>query len=254
MSSNSQAHRSPSLSMLGDSGALAYELKFMLDHAQAQQIEDWARRRLALDPHGDPALAGAYRTTTLYLDTPDLDVYLRTPSYGRRKFRVRRYGLTSWVYLERKSKAADRVSKRRAQVPEPEVALLADAKSPENWPGQWFHQRVLLKGLRPAGRVTYCRTAYVGECREGPLRLTVDRDIRGVLTSDWRVLADESPGLSLTDHVILELKFLRAVPQPFKDVVRDFRLTPAVVSKYRLCREACGGAGGVAAHREVARA
>jgi hypothetical protein len=113
----------------------------------------------------------------------------------------------------------------------------------ESWPGHWFHRRVLLKRLVPACWISYRRTALVGSCAEGPLRLTIDRDVRGVLAGEWRVPALETGALLLNGLVILELKFLRALPLPFKRVVDEFRLAPAPVSKYRLCREAYAGAG-----------
>ncbi len=52
---------SPSLSARGGGAGPAYELKFLLDEERGRAVEAWARRRLALDPHGDPALGGAYR-------------------------------------------------------------------------------------------------------------------------------------------------------------------------------------------------
>src|SRR6516164_4946790 len=148
----------------------AFELKFLLDEARAQEVESWARVRLALDPHGDPALGGAYLTTSLYFDTPELDVYHRSRGYKRRKFRVRRYGAAPWAFLERKSKWGDRVEKRRAAVPGEELALLANPMSVVTWPGHWFHRRLVARRLGPACRVSYHRTAYVGACAEGPLR------------------------------------------------------------------------------------
>jgi hypothetical protein len=230
---------SPSLYAPGGEGP-AYELKFLLDEAQAQAVEAWALRRLALDPHGDPALGGAYRTTSLYCDTPELDVYHRSPSYRRRKFRVRRYGSAPKIFLERKSKWDDRVEKRRTPVPEEELALLAHPMALVSWTGYWFLRRLRLRRLFPACRIVYQRTAYVGMCAEGPLRLTLDRRAHGILTGDWS-LAPFQGGLPLlTGQVILELKFRSALPVPFKELVRNLRLCPSTVSKYRLCRAAWG--------------
>jgi hypothetical protein len=230
---------SPSLASPGD-GSPAYELKFLLDEARAQKVEAWAQGRLALDPHGDPALGGAYRTTSLYFDTSELDVYHRAPSYKRRKFRVRRYGPAPWAFLERKSKWGDRVAKRRTAIPDGEVVLLTHPMSLVNWPGHWFHRRLLARRLGPACQIIYQRTAYVGACPESPLRLTLDRRVHGILTDEWS-LAPSDGGLPLlTGQVILEFKFRLALPAPFKEVIADFRLSPRTVSKYRLCREAWG--------------
>jgi len=203
-------------------------------------VEAWARARLTPDPHGDPALGGAYRTTSLYCDTPDLDVYHRTPSYRRRKFRVRRYGDATWTYLERKSKWGDRVAKWRVSVPDTELANLAAPEVPEAWPGFWFHRRLVMRRLQPACRVAYRRLAFAGSCADGPLRLTFDRDLRGVPAQDWRLDPVENGRALLAGHVILELKFRAALPGPFKQLVAEHRLTPHAVSKYRTCCEAWG--------------
>lgn len=229
---------SPSLALPGRVRAPAYELKFLLDEGQAREVEAWARHRLVLDPHGEPALDGAYRTLSLYCDTPELDVYHRTPSYKRRKYRMRRYGSMSWAFLERKTKQGDRVAKRRTPVPEEELPLLAHPMSLVDWSGHWFHRRLLARRLLPACRIAYQRVAYVGSCAEGPLRLTLDRHVRGILTDEWRLTPFESGLPLLTGQVILEFKFRSALPALFKELVREMRLSPSTVSKYRLCREA----------------
>ena len=231
---------SPSLAVPGGGVGPAFELKFLLDETMAQQVEDWARRRLALDPHGDPQLGGAYRTTSLYFDTPQLDVYHRAPSYKRRKFRARRYGTSPWTFLERKSKWGDRVKKRRTSVPDDELPQLAHPMSLITWPGHWFHRRLLMRRLGPACQIAYLRTAYVGLCPEGPLRLTLDRHVHGLLTSEWN-LAPVAGGLPLLmGQIILELKFRTALPAPFKELAAEQRLSPRTISKYRLCRDAWG--------------
>src|SRR5947209_4475248 len=93
----------------GDSGD-AYELKFVLPEAAAGEVEAWARRRLAPDPHGRN---GTYSTTSLYCDTSGWDVYHRSAGYRRSKYRVRRYGAAPDVHLERKKKRGDKVRKHR---------------------------------------------------------------------------------------------------------------------------------------------
>ncbi len=235
-----EGFESPSLGPCGVERRAAYELKFLIEDRLAAEVETWSRRALKPDPHGQSELGGAYRTTSLYFDTPELDVYHRSPKYRRRKFRARRYGLTSWVYLERKRKSGDRVSKRRVVVPESDLARLAVELGPEDWAGRWCHRRIAVRRLMPACRLAYSRTAYAGVCPEGPIRLTLDREIRGILSEDWRLEPFEGGIPILSGRVILELKFVDAVPLPFKSLMQDLRLTPKSVSKYRLCREAWG--------------
>ena len=186
------------------------------------------------------ALGGAYRTTTLYTDTPDLDVYHRSPSFKRSKYRLRRYSSAPWLFLERKSKGADRVAKRRVAVPGEEISCLAHPMSLMAWPGHWFHRRLLERRLGPACQIVYQRLAYVGSCPDSPLRLTLDRRIHGLLTAGWSLDPFEGGLPLLAGKVILELKFHTALPPPFKELVRSMRLSPSAISKYRLCREAWG--------------
>jgi hypothetical protein len=169
-----------------------------------------------------------------------LDVYRRSPSYKRRKFRVRRYGEANWVFLERKTKRGDRVAKRRVAVPEDELAALTQPLCLADWPGNWFHQRLYQRRLQPACLVRYRRLAYGGCGPEGPLRLTLDRRLHGLPAHEWTLPAFGGGLPLLTGQVILEFKFRAALPTPFKELVRSMQLRPCAVSKYRLCREAWG--------------
>jgi hypothetical protein len=233
---NTPALESPSLVQAG-AVAPAYEMKFLVNETLAAEVQKWGEQELARDPHGDPALGGAYRTTTLYCDTPDLAVYRGAPSYRRSKYRARRYGTEGRIFLERKAKWGDRVEKRRTTIAEREVPLLAGPLALPDWPGHWFHQRLQERALRPAGCVSYQRTAYMGMTGDGPMRLTLDRGLRGWLTEGWHVGAEEGRPLA-AGSVIVELKFRATLPVPFKELIAGLRLAPAVVSKYKLCRQA----------------
>ena len=231
---------SPSLVSSVVGAASAYELKFLLDEQQAREVETWARRRLTLDSHGDPALGGAYCTTSLYCDTPELDVFHRSSNWPAASAWPAPLRLASGVFLERKSKWGDRVAKRRTLVPDVELPVLAEPLSVPAWSGHWFHCGLLLRRLLPACRIQYQRTAYVGTCPESPLRLTLDRRIRGILVQEWDVAPFEEGLPLLTGQVIMEFKFQSALPALFKELVQERRLNPSCVSKYRLCREAFG--------------
>jgi hypothetical protein len=233
----------------GGGAGRAYELKFLLDEGRARQVEAWARRRLAIDPHGDPDLDGARRTVSLYCDTPELDVYYRSPRYKKHKFRARRQGPEPWAVLERQSKRGDRVETRCVCVPLEEVARLAHPESPGDWAGHWFHACLLDRWLEPACRVEYLRTTYAGTGAEGPLRLTLDRHVCGVLADGWDLDPVEGGLPLLPGRVLLEFRFHSALPAAAKDMMREFGLSPSPASKYRLCREACDVA---AASREFA--
>lgn len=228
---------SPSLSVPGQS-ARAYEIKFLVSEPEGQAVEDWAREHLQLDAHGDPAQRNSYQTMSLYTDTPQFDVYYRTSKYRRRKFRIRRYGQGSDVFLERKTRQGDTVAKRREAVPLADLLLLGHPLSVTNWPGHWFHSRLLARDLRPVCQIRYRRTAFAGSMSEGPVRLTLDRHVQGALISEWNLEHLGDFHSLLEGLVILELKFREAMPALFKRLVQDRKLSPTGVSKYRRCLEA----------------
>lgn len=218
-------------------------MKFLLDETRAREVERLLAAKLSLDPHFDRELGNAYRITTVYCDTPDLDVFHRISSHRRRKYRVRRYGSEPGVFLERKTKHGERVRKRRTAIAGHELPALAGFSRDGDWPGRWFHEQLLFRRLEPVCGVHYLRTAYVGADDHGPLRLTFDRDIRSTLVTDW-TLKLPGAGLSvLTDQVVCEFKFRGALPLLFKSVIQSLALEATGVSKYRHCLHAAGGTG-----------
>src|SRR5262245_34631144 len=232
---------SPSLRPWIAGGAAAFEMKFLLEEAQAREVERLIAGRLAPDPHGEPALGNAYRISTIYCDTPEFDVFRRLGPHRRRKYRLRRYGDESRIYLERKTKRGERVRKRRSTVGRHELAVLSGFSTDSGWPGNWFHKQLVRRRLEPVCCVCYLRTAYVGTGDEGPLRLTFDRHIRGTLVRDWN-LNPASEGAPVWDGlVVCEFKFRGSLPGVFKTAIEALALAPAGASKYRNCFQAAGG-------------
>ena len=242
---------SPGLAAAADGLGPAFELKFLLALDQADEVEAWARRHLAPDRHGQD---GRYRVTSVYCDTPGLDVFHRTPGYRRTKFRVRRYDGAARVFLERKRKRGDRVRKQRVDVHPDELSLLGSGLLPDvivgggsgplpttGWAGDWFRQRVCQRRLRPTACVGYHRTAFFGMADGMPLRMTMDRDLLGLPASDWHVPHDVAGGRPLLpDGVLLELKFHINMPALYRDLLELLPLQQARASKYRRCVQLCG--------------
>jgi len=225
-----------------DREAPAFELKFQLFLEHARAIAHWAAEHLQLDPHADPARGNGYLVHGLYFDTPTLDVFHRTPGYKKRKFRLRRYGDSAAVFLEQKRKSAGKVSKRRVQIAEMDLERLRDIPSDIDWTGHWFHRRIARRLLQPSCCITYERQAYFGHHADGPLRLTLDRNVRSRPADYWNVAPVLDGPVMLPDRVLLELKYRRTLPAPFKVLMQDFSLTPGPMSKYRLAVETSGRA------------
>jgi hypothetical protein len=237
-----------------DANPPAYEVKFLLSEEQARAVEAMVRGRLAPDPHGDPALGGAYRITSLYTDTPGFDVFRRVGDYGRSKFRVRRYGAGGPVFVERKDKNGDKVRKCRASVPASDLTILAHGAAPTDWVGGWFHQQLAARRLAPVCRITYERVAYLGAAEGGAVRLTFDRRVRGELASGWELVPVGASAELLPGQVVCEFKYRLTMPLLFKEIVRALGLNPAACSKYRRFVRAAGIAPGPVADEDGGRA
>jgi hypothetical protein len=221
--------------------AFASEIKFLIPSAVAPRLVAWARRHLASDPHGLGPFEDEYDSTTLYFDTARLDVFHRRGSFGRAKYRVRRYGAGDLVFLERKLRKPGVLSKRRTMVPLSTLAQLGTGKPSDGiWEAEWFRRRLLIRSLAPVCQVSYHRLARQVDTTDGPARLTLD--------SRLQVVAVQSPAFTSTpgvtfagDRLILELKYRRQLPAIFRRLVEEFALRTETASKYRLGMVALGG-------------
>lgn len=231
---------SPSIQRQAGDTVAAYELKFLLTEALAQHVEAWAADRLDRDAFSSLAQGGSYQTTTLYLDTPGLDVFYRTRGFRGRKYRLRRYGEDSTVFLERKSRRGDRVKKRRSDVPLGDLQIFQVNGAAVDWPGLWFRDRIAAQSLQPVCRISYQRTAFVKATSGGPVRLTLDRRIRGVPASPWELAPVHDGYPILAGHVIGEFKFRASLPTLFKELIATLQIQPASISKYRRVMTAAG--------------
>ena len=177
--------------------------------------------------------ATSTRTASVYFDTADYDVFYRRGSFGRSKFRARRYECSDVVFLERKLTKPGLVTKRRTRVAHDDLGRLAHAERDRQWRGDWFLRRLRLRELRPVCQVSYQRTARVASTDRGPIRLTLDEQVRAV-PLDGLAFANEPGTPVVGERLILELKYAIEMPVAFKDLVETFALVPQTASKYRL--------------------
>jgi len=206
----------------------------------ADEIRAWARANMSPDPHGTGPLGDEYRIATIYLDTPELDVLRRSGTGGRGKFRIRRYGDSDDVYLERKVKRLGRVRKLRTLVPRAELEILREDLPTVHWAGYWFHRRAQNRALRPVCQVAYRRVARMLSSAAGTLRLTIDDELRSRRLDSFDFPDDQSCERILGDQLVMEMKFVHPMPDLFLNVVERFGLTTVPASKYRIAGAALG--------------
>ena len=207
----------------------AVELRFVVSAERAAEILSWARAELEADPHGRGPHRDAYRVTSLYFDTPRFDVVHRRGSYGRAKYRIRRYGAEDTVFLERKLRTNDMLVKRRTQVPlEP-----WDEGLDEDQEGAWFRRRIAARQLKAMCVIAYDRVARQTTSGGSVARLTVDSNVRAGRTDEDSYPFPPADQPLLPGQSIVELKYQGTAPAAFKALAERFLLVPATVSKYR---------------------
>ena len=210
----------------------AREIKFLIDGNKFAELRDWSRANLAADPNGVGEFGDEYHTTSLYFDTPKLDVFHGRGSYGRGKFRIRRYGSDDLLFLERKFRSERFLAKRRTAIGRDEVNRLFEPTYDRSWDGHWFHRRLLKRGLQPTCQVSYVRTARGMQTPNGLARMTMDSDLRVLPMPDLAFI----PGagmLLMEDQVIVEMKFRVEMPALFKQVIEEYIISTKPVSKYK---------------------
>jgi hypothetical protein len=218
----------------------ASEIKFLLEPQLARAVREWVRLSLDADPFAGGECGDTYRVTSLYFDTPNCDVLNGRGSYGRAKYRIRKYDMSGSVFLERKLKKSRIVTKRRSIVAVDDLPRLEELEADNDWPGYWFHRRLLIRDLAPSCQISYLRTARMTMSERVPMRITMDQYVQATPLN--RLAFDHAcKGTPLTDgRWIMELKYVRHVPSLFKVLMEEFALCPRPISKYRLAGVALG--------------
>lgn len=210
---------------------MVHEIKFLVPIQTAPALLAWAREHMDGDPHGNGEFQDEYLVQSIYLDTPQWHVFRKLGSYGRAKYRVRRYGDENWLFLERKMKRGGIVRKRRTTIQMQELPSFGQIAN-----GRWYEKRLTLRGLAPMCYIQYERVARQKMTTDGLLRLTVDRGLRFQTGVEW-TWPGTGGSAFLTDSAILELKYLQ-LPALAKKLIGDFNLNPGPASKYRMALRA----------------
>lgn len=223
-------------------GGYTSEVKFIVSAAAGHDIAAWVREHLTADVHGHGPHQDEYRVTSLYFETAAGDVFHRRGSYGRSKYRIRRYQEEPTAFLERKLRTASLLAKRRTVVPLDVLDRLATHAVGAADPARWFDRRLQIRRLQPVCQVSYLRIARHAQTTAGVARLTLDGQLAALASSRCGFVEATGTGL-LADEMILELKYRSHVPAAFKRLVEEFRLNPRPASKYRLAARTLGVAG-----------
>ncbi|MFM7322001.1 MAG: polyphosphate polymerase domain-containing protein [Armatimonadota bacterium] len=185
---------------------------------------------LARDRHGD----GGYAVHSVYFDTPDLAVHRRCPIHGRAKLRIRRYGESSTVFLERKAKDEHGwVDKVRTELAADRLVGTASLTRSDVPDIQWFAALLAAGNFAPNRRIACRRTAWDGILDGLAMRVTLDLDIRAAPANGTLLPGPLPHGQALTDRPLLEIKGDAEFPATLERLLATLGATPVDFSKYR---------------------
>jgi len=221
-----------------------YEWKYLISERQVAMVRRAIEPFCVLDPNSARTPGQEYALQSLYLDTPNRDLYRvsRERRARRWKARVRCYDGSDTVFLEVKHKDQDLVRKLRAQIPATgwveriHRPLPGDASVAE----RLFCDRLERFHLVPTLMVRYTREAWMSTV-DSYARVTFDRRVVCQAWASWSLDPDERNWLALDSRrsmrtvpegVVLELKCLTAVPRWLSNAVRNLGLVRARYSKF----------------------
>ncbi len=225
-----------------------FEYKYHVDEGQADGIRDFLRHYMTLDEYGATRPDHSYPVHTLYLDSPDLQLYQATINGDRNRFKLRiRYyenGDDSAVYAEIKRRYNAVITKSRAaitresarhmargQLPGPAELVKPEADSMRAL--EEFNRLTSLLNAGPVAHIAYLREAWIGEDAHTRTRVTLDRQVMSEPHHDMYFSFEmKNPKVVFGDTVVLELKFTNRFPHWFKELVQAYELKHQSAAKY----------------------
>ncbi|MEZ4767562.1 MAG: polyphosphate polymerase domain-containing protein [Caldilineales bacterium] len=223
-----------------------YEIKYIVRHDEAAELNRALSRFMLPDAHGDDQ--GHYQVTSLYYDTADYKAYWDKIDghRNRRKLRVRIYGdqtVTSdtLCFVEIKHRLDRALQKRRLAVPYSaalkldEIENRVSPSSPEESAvlDEVLYLRDALQ-LQPTCVVGYRRSALEGHQYDAGLRVTFDTNLKYRI-HELTLFADGQA----SDHYfvppewcIMEVKVNHRAPLWLTQVIAEHQCVVRRISKY----------------------
>jgi hypothetical protein len=222
-----------------------YELKYLLDRNQYEQVAKALATHMKPDPHSED---GRYLVTSMYYDTADYKAFWeKINGYRfRRKVRVRVYnsGMVSpdsLCFVEIKQRRNKTVQKKRVVLPYSTAVALC--RSGEDAYGPTEADRLVIEEvqylsntlrLQPACVVSYDRLALEGSEYDPGLRVTFDTNLK-CRAHDLTLLSTgyaENRFFAPPQWCVMEVKVNSRVPYWMTGVLSRHHCTLRRISKY----------------------
>ena len=228
------------------------EYKYLIDGDTAAGIREALLPFCEIDPYAQDRPGGRYAIESLYLDTPDLQLFHAnaTERVDRVKMRIRTYPETPGApfFFEVKRRVNDVIVKTRGRAPSDWRRLFEEPLCPvplarggrEGAAIERFVAIARSYNLQPTALVRYEREPYASTI-DDYARVTFDRRIVSQLAEDysftheprgWRANDNAELAGHTASPTILELKFTAALPSWMMHIVQRFDLMRRAFSKY----------------------
>ncbi|WP_372726148.1 VTC domain-containing protein [Novipirellula sp.] len=212
-----------------------YERTFVLDDVAAAALIESASRRM--DPPASNDVSDLFYDTENWHRPAKTKTKTKAKTIDKTIYRVRRIDHAWDVFLEQQRREKQTTKLRRSIVPSSELKRLELNVADKTWEATWFHKNIIKRGLRRSLNVRFDRLAFNADSIEGPLRLTIDRNIRCQVFSDL-VNPDQNPSTPIPMHLV-RMKYSVSLPAIFKSLIYEFALLPNPTSMYRECVLCC---------------
>ncbi|MEX0600600.1 MAG: polyphosphate polymerase domain-containing protein [Rhodothermales bacterium] len=229
------------------------EFKYVLPVDALPDVRRAIEPFVRLDEHGVGFEEVGYAVRSIYLDSARLRFYHEKRGHlqHRKKIRIRGYnepGVDPSVFLEIKRKSNAAIAKERTMMPYDDLlgliqtgrvaAHMASLSVEDSAVVRRAFYHMFKHDLRPTCLVVYEREAFEGRF-DRTFRITLDRNLRGVMYPDWHGLYEED-GLvdALPGYFVMEVKFDIRMPAWMRQVISEFGIMQRALSKYCVCIDA----------------
>lgn len=221
-----------------------HEFKYLIRSERCAEIESFVSPHLELDKYSQSRARNSYTVRSIYYDSPAFTCYYEkyNGEKNRRKYRVRTYNDSAATFLECKQRRGGTYTKQKVRLRDEKLTALDERHGLDATilnPSDVFGQLLLRMDrwqYQPTALVVYDRIAYVYPGQQDTIRITFDRNLRGLVFPELDEIREEAHLAPLLyGWTILEVKFNDIVPRFLDKLVAMFELQRQACSKYGLC-------------------
>jgi len=219
-----------------------HEIKYLISKSKAHSITQFVRSHLPLDRYSKIQPDKAYPISSLYLDSPNLQLCRESLNSQKNRFklRIRSYSDDPDYphFFEIKRRVNRIIIKDRARIKHHNISDLFSrgslpfqdySKDAEILKQFWLYMNSIHAG--PVIKVRYKRMAYEDDSHNR-VRLTLDHDLAFKTVSTVDLSLDGSGWRRYIDGVVLEIKFTGCYPAWVGRMIKCFDLRQRSISKY----------------------